>query len=107
MYPDKPLLMPAGTVALHRGKLNPVSTEYFRRTREEQWGKTLVNLAPKGEEDAIQWKKLKDGFGKIDEWILANGPESSSARQMEEVKLWHKGRWMKLLLGIEKHETVV
>ncbi|KAJ6534997.1 hypothetical protein B0H19DRAFT_1184670 [Mycena capillaripes] len=152
-YPDKPLLMPAGTVALHRAfedaahaliaplypyglppsqaKLNPASAEYFRRTREERWGKTLENLAPKGEEDAIQWKKLKDGFGKIDEWILANGPGGRYVMgdapcyadmwvaayilwiklvlpdRWEEVKLWHEGRWAKLLLEMKKYETVV
>ncbi|KAJ7321016.1 hypothetical protein DFH08DRAFT_889794 [Mycena albidolilacea] len=152
-YPDKPMLMPAGTAGLHRAfedaahalispiypyglpaahkNLNPVSAEYFRRTREVAWGKTLEDLTPKGDEDAVEWKKLKDGFGKLDEWIRVNGPESpyfmgdtpcyadlwTAAYVMwirlvlpgkwEEVKSWHEGRWAKLLKGLEEYETVL
>ncbi|KAJ6534990.1 hypothetical protein B0H19DRAFT_1184644 [Mycena capillaripes] len=152
-YPDKPRLMPAGTIALHRAfedaarpllapltryahppsqaNLNPASAEYFRRTREEFWGKTLETLAPTGEEDAVEWKKLRDGFGKVDEWIRANGEGSRYVMgdalcyadmwfaayaqwiklvlpdKWEEVKLWHEGRWARLLKEMEKYETVV
>ncbi|KAJ7790382.1 hypothetical protein B0H14DRAFT_2939884 [Mycena olivaceomarginata] len=139
-YPDKPMLMPAGTAGLHRAfedaahalispiypyglpathkNLNPVSAEYFRRTREVT-------------RDAVEWKKLKDGFGKLDEWIRVNGPESPYFMggtpcyadlwtaayvlwirlvlpgKWEEVKSWHEGRWAKLLKGLEEYETVL
>ncbi|KAJ7616184.1 hypothetical protein DFH06DRAFT_1107936 [Mycena polygramma] len=152
-YPDKPMLMPAGTIGLHRAfeaaahalimplypyalpasqtNLNPSSAAYFRRTREQARGKTLEDLAPKGEEDIVEWNKLKDGFGKIDEWIRANGEGSPfiigevlsyadmwvSAyvlwiklilpEKFEDVKTWHQGRWAKLLQEMEKYETVV
>ncbi|KAJ6506740.1 hypothetical protein C8R45DRAFT_970390 [Mycena sanguinolenta] len=150
-YPDKPLLMPAGTAGLHRAfqsagqalialivpyglpashkTLNPPSAEYFRRTREEAFGKTLENLTPRGEEDIAQWKKLKDGFGEVDEWIRVNGPDNSYLMgktlcyadmwiaahaqwvklvlpdKWEEMKSWHQGRWAKLLKSLEEYET--
>ncbi|KAF7358443.1 Glutathione S-transferase-like protein ustS [Mycena venus] len=152
-YPEKPVLMPAGTAGFHRAfedaahaliapiypyglpashtKLNPLSAEYFRRTREESWGKTLENLAPQGDEDAIEWKKLKDGFGKIDEWMRASGEGSLYVMgdapcyadmwmagyalwiklvlpdKWEEIQTWHQGRWAKLLKSLEEYETVV
>jgi glutathione S-transferase len=112
-------------------KMNPTSAAYFRRTREESWGKTLENLTPKGEEDAVEWKKLKDGFGKVDEWIRANGESSRFIMgdvlcyadmwmaayalwiklvlpdRWEELSSWHEGRWARLLQEMEKYETVV
>ncbi|KAJ7818321.1 hypothetical protein B0H14DRAFT_2373211 [Mycena olivaceomarginata] len=151
-YPDRPRLMPPGTTGLHRAfedaartqldpisrygppashkNLNPLSAEYFRRTREATWGKTLEELTPKGEEDAVEWKKLEDGFGKLDEWIRANGEGSSYfmgdaltyadiflaayvhwirlvlPEKWDEIKLWHQGRWAKLLKGLGDYETV-
>ncbi|KAJ7506937.1 hypothetical protein B0H11DRAFT_1973438 [Mycena galericulata] len=151
-YPDKPRLMPLGTTGFHRAfdagahpliasvypyglpasqaRLNPSSAEYFRRTREVSWGKTLENLTPKGEEDAVQWKKLKDGFGTLDEWIKANGETSPYLMgdalcyadmwmaayinwiklvlpdRWEDVKSWHDGRWGKLLQEMEKYAAV-
>ncbi|KAF8206893.1 hypothetical protein K438DRAFT_2013918, partial [Mycena galopus ATCC 62051] len=152
-YPDKPLLMPTGTAGFHLAfegaahplispiypyglpashkNMNPPSAEYFRLTREEAWGKTLENLTPRGEEDAIEWKKLEDGFDKIDEWIRANGPDSLYLtgqtlcyadmwiaayvlwiklilpNKAEEMMSWNGGRWARLLKALEKYETVV
>ncbi|KAF7364215.1 hypothetical protein MSAN_01081100 [Mycena sanguinolenta] len=152
-YLDKPVLMPAGTAGLHRAfenalqglitliypyalptshkKLNPPSAEYFRRTCEKAWGTTLENLTPRGEEDVAHWKKLKDGFGKVDEWIRVNGEDNSFLmgetlcyadmwiaayvlwmklvlpNKWEEVKSWHQGRWEKLLKSLEQYETVL
>ncbi|KAJ6535022.1 hypothetical protein B0H19DRAFT_1038969 [Mycena capillaripes] len=152
-YPNTPRLMPPHTVGLHRAfedaaheliiplyryglppshaVMNPPSADYFRRTREEFFGTTLENLAPTGEEDVMEWKKFKNGFGKIDEWIRANGDGSTHImgdalcyadmwiatyvlwikmvlpEKWEEVKLWHGGRWAKLLQEMEKYETAV
>ncbi|KAJ6460479.1 hypothetical protein C8R47DRAFT_1160885 [Mycena vitilis] len=151
-YPDKPRLMPAGTLGLHRAfedtandllvplypyvlppshaKFNPPSAEYFRRTREESWGKTLEDFAPKGEDDIIEWNKVKEGFGKVDGWIRANGEGSAYImgdalcyadmwiaayalwiklvlpERWEEVRLWHQGRWGKLVQEMEKYAMV-
>ncbi|KAJ7439108.1 hypothetical protein FB451DRAFT_1107440 [Mycena latifolia] len=152
-YPDAPRLMPAGTLGLHRAfvdaaqplfspvapyglpasnaVLHPVSEAYFRRTREESWGRTLEELTPKGEEDVVQWAKLKDGFGKMDEWIRAGGEGSKYLmgdvpcyadiwiagniqwiklvlpERYEGMKEWHGGRWAALLRDLEKYEAVV
>ncbi|KAJ7704786.1 hypothetical protein B0H17DRAFT_1038560 [Mycena rosella] len=152
-YPDTPRLMPAGTVGLHHSfedagypllaplypfglpasnaRLNPVSEAYFRSTREETWAKTLEDLTPKGEEDIAQWAKLKEGFGKMNEWIHASGEGSAYIMgdapcyadifiagfviwiklvlpdKWEDMKLWHGGRWATLLRNLEKYEAVV
>ncbi|KAJ7720849.1 hypothetical protein DFH07DRAFT_304058 [Mycena maculata] len=152
-YPDRPSLMPAGTVGLHRAfedaahpligpiypyclpashaLLNPVSAAYFRRTREELWGKTLENLTPAGDADRVEWKKLEDGFGKMDEWIRASGEGSKYLMgdvlcyadmwmaayllwlklvlpgRWGEIASWHGGRWGTLLQNLEKYETVL
>ncbi|KAJ6530937.1 hypothetical protein DFH09DRAFT_994320 [Mycena vulgaris] len=152
-YPDTPPLMPAGTVGLHRAfedavnpllssvfpyavpgtntKLNPVSEAYFRRTREALWGKTLEDLVPTGAEHVAGWVKLNEGFGKLDEWIRANGDGSAYLMgdapcyadmviagyviwiklvipdRWEEIKEWHGGRWETLLQNMEKYASVV
>ncbi|KAF8205923.1 hypothetical protein K438DRAFT_1715096 [Mycena galopus ATCC 62051] len=152
-YPDKQVLIPVGTAGFHRAfeeavpaliapifpygkpaslqRLNPPSTEYYRRAREEGLGATLEERIPKGDADVAEWKKLKDGFGKIDEWIRANGAGSSYLMgqtlcyadlwigafviwiklvlpdKWEDMKAWHEGRWAKLLKGLEEYGTVV
>ncbi|KAJ7192476.1 hypothetical protein B0H12DRAFT_1082684 [Mycena haematopus] len=85
------------------------------RTREQTWGKTLENLTPKGEEDVVQWKKLKDGFAKVDEWIRAKGLivltlwwiKLVLPDKWEGMTSWHQGRWAKLLKVLEDYETIV
>lgn len=91
----------------------------------------MENLAPTGEEDVVQWKKLKDGFEKIDGWIRANGEGSRYVmgdnpcyadlwiaayalwiklvlpKKWDDVKSWHGGRWAKLVQEMEKYEAVV
>ncbi|KAK7028612.1 glutathione S-transferase-like protein ustS [Favolaschia claudopus] len=152
-YPDKPLLMPAGTAGFHLAfqeaahalispiypyglpasqlKMNPSSAEYFRRTREISWGKSLEDLTPKGDLDVAEWKKLKDGFTKIDEWFQAGGKENlyfmgekpcyadlwmtsyamwislSLPDKWEDMKTWNGGKWAKLLKSLEQYATVV
>lgn len=86
-YPDTPLIFPRNTVGLHRAftlsfsqnieplwdfiipytcfMLNPSSSEYFRRTREASFGKTMEDLIPKGDEATAHWAKLREGFSKI------------------------------------------
>ncbi|KAJ6530958.1 hypothetical protein DFH09DRAFT_1183768 [Mycena vulgaris] len=153
-YPDTPRLMPMGTIGLHRAfedagnaaitplypfalpptnaRLNPASEVYFRRTREEAWGVTpFENLVPTGEKQVVEWAKLKEGFGKMDEWVRANGEGGAylmgeapcfadiwmasyvlwiklvMPERWEEIKEWHGGRWATLLGNMEKYESVV
>ncbi|KAJ7263876.1 hypothetical protein C8J57DRAFT_1070260 [Mycena rebaudengoi] len=151
-YPDTPRMLPAGTAAFQRvfeeyvgsllvgtlgwyarpaahAKLNPVSKEYFRRTREALYGKTFEEFTPKGDEHVKSMQKIKDALGKIDGWMKLNGPNSSYIMGdtisfadvwmvsylkwiqlvpdlWEEIKLWHDGRWQSLLQDFEKYATV-
>ena len=82
-YTETPQLFPPGTAALQTAfvemawpsialplyfsvmsatgkKLNPPSAEFFRRTREETFGKTMEELAT-----AENWKIFEDGLGKL------------------------------------------
>ncbi|KAJ6608977.1 hypothetical protein B0H10DRAFT_2065911 [Mycena sp. CBHHK59/15] len=141
-YPDTPPVLPASTAGFYRVFedaalpllapliLNPVSEEYFRRTREETFGKKLEELVPKGDAHTEAWQKVKDTFAKLDGWIRANGEDSkyimgdtlcfadiwmasyvlwiSMVRPdlWKEVKLWNGGRWERLLKDTEKYQTV-
>ncbi|KAF7354324.1 Glutathione S-transferase-like protein ustS [Mycena venus] len=153
-YPDTPRLMPPGTTGLLRSfeaaalsLLSPTLYQYIipgtykilyppgqaalRRKREAMFGKRMEDITPKGEEDVIEWKKVKDVFGTMDEWIRANGEGSAYIMgdapcyvdmwmaayvqwvkqvvpdKWEDMKLWHEGRWATLLHDFEKYETVV
>ncbi|KAJ7112858.1 hypothetical protein C8R43DRAFT_961716 [Mycena crocata] len=154
MYPDTPRLIPSGAAGLLRAFeetmrplladtlyrytvpatisiLNPPSAAYFRRKWETLLSKPMEDITPRGEDDIIEWQRVKDVFGKVDEWILANGEDSAYImgdilcwaeiymvgylhwaamvvpENWEEMKLWHGGRWATLLRNFEKYETVV
>ncbi|KAH9475228.1 Glutathione S-transferase-like protein ustS [Psilocybe cubensis] len=51
-------------------KLNVASQPYFRRTREERFGKRLEDVFPKpgSEEDKAGWSKFKEVTGILDGW---------------------------------------
>jgi len=152
-YPEMPRLMPEGTIGMHfafedaalgllppiwkytipasNARLNPMSEAYFRPTREATFGIALKDMTPTGEAHAIEWAKVKDSFGKMDGWILANGEGSVYLmgdtpcyadmwmaayvvwiklvlpEKWEELKLWHDGRWARLSENMAKYETVV
>ncbi|KAK0452708.1 uncharacterized protein EV420DRAFT_1558106 [Desarmillaria tabescens] len=155
-YPETPVVIPAGTNAFHyafndairshfRGGalqkftlqtnfiLNPVSEEYFRRTREAEvfGGKKLEDAIPKGEDRKSEWAKLKADFGKIDAWygkedkyvmgdtlsyadfMVAAGVlyvrivYSADSEEWKDISTWHGGRWGVLVKNFEKYETIV
>ncbi|KAK1232069.1 hypothetical protein PQX77_004787 [Marasmius sp. AFHP31] len=88
-YPDKPTLIPSGTLALHNafddalktklgnlfplllpkvpGVLNPPSEEYFERTRKAKFGVPLSEVYPK-DTDA-QWKKVEADLKVVASWF--------------------------------------
>ncbi|KAF8208743.1 hypothetical protein K438DRAFT_1666926 [Mycena galopus ATCC 62051] len=153
-YPDTPKLVPAGTHVLQKTFcvaydtatedlvhyvipavakiLRPKSEEYFVRTREESFGKKLSDVTPTGEAHETAWKKVEEGFGKVDRWLnepmnqgkpFVLGDTISFADLMiagelqwcmkafgEESDLWkdmitwHGGRWAKLLDTLKKYE---
>lgn len=154
-YPDKPSLFPGhshGLQALFDGAfvdaaltpafqfilpatcptLNSRSEEYFRRTREQTFGKALEDVVPKGEEGVAQWAKFKDGLGKVDTWYAKSGGVflmggsiswadldiaawliwmkivwGEESTQWKDIASWQGGRWKNLLGNLKQYQTVV
>jgi glutathione S-transferase len=64
-------LTPFWMPAVPRHILNPVSAEYFNRTRKERIGKPLEEMAK--EATAEQWEKSRPAFEKIAALLKTNG----------------------------------
>jgi hypothetical protein len=120
-------IIPAVARILRQG-----SVEYYVRTREESFGKKLVEVWPTGEAHEVKWKDVEAGFGKVDRWLnepLNKGKpfvmgnvvsfadfmiagEMHWCRQAfgEESDLWkgmmtwHGGRWARLVADLKKYE---
>ncbi|KAF8157811.1 hypothetical protein B0H34DRAFT_706156 [Crassisporium funariophilum] len=157
-YPNTPSLFPHGTEGLQNAfaeayanqleplwqfilpatclKLNPPSEAYFRRTREQSFGKKLEDLVPKGQAWAEEWAKVQDGLGKVDAWLSKDsggqrkGPFvlgdtiswgdlviasytiwlkivwGENSKEWKDISGWHGGRWVKLVDALGKYETV-
>ncbi|KAJ6530975.1 hypothetical protein DFH09DRAFT_1409652 [Mycena vulgaris] len=138
-YPDTPRLMPVGTIGLHRAfedARNAAITPVYpfalppsnARLNPASEASPFENLVPTGEKQAVE---LKEGFGKMDEWVRANGEGGAylmgeapcfadiwmasyvlwikqvMPERWEEIKEWHGGRWATLLGNTEKYESIV
>ena len=64
-------LTPFWMPAVPRHILNPVSAEYFNRTRQERLGKPLEEMAK--EATPAQWEKSRPAFEKIAALLKTNG----------------------------------
>ncbi|THU90805.1 hypothetical protein K435DRAFT_249049 [Dendrothele bispora CBS 962.96] len=98
-YPDKPILIPAGTRALHEAFLdaltpnfyptmrfsmlkiceilNPRSEAYIREARKNDVLKMLnaasiEDVYPKGDEAEVEWKKFEEGMKNVAKWMDSN-----------------------------------
>ncbi|KAJ3486894.1 hypothetical protein NLJ89_g11766 [Agrocybe chaxingu] len=154
-YPDTPRIFPGGTDGLQAAfepafrsnlgelwrfailaecvGLNPVSEEYFRRTRKEIGGKTIEEVVPKGEEAVKVWKGVEEGLGRVDAWYQKNDGKGryllgetlswgdfvvagylicskiiwgEESREWKDIGSWHGGRWKALIESLKKYETV-
>ncbi|RDB16096.1 Glutathione S-transferase-like protein ustS [Hypsizygus marmoreus] len=155
-YPDTPQLLPPGSHSLQHvfisaymptlaplwqfalpatnKILNPRSEEYFRRTREATFGKTLEDLVPSGAAREVEWAKVKSGYDVVDGWLQKNkasgpyflGKEHTFADfvvasftiwlkkiwgedspEWKDIKTWNEGRWDAFLKELEKYETIL
>ncbi|KAG6864274.1 hypothetical protein C0991_010911 [Blastosporella zonata] len=155
-YPDTPRLFPSGSHALQyvfldifQEKLrpvwqfvlpasvlilNPASEEYFRRTREAKFGKTLEDVVPKGEDAVVEWTKVQAAFDDIHGWLekgKSNGPYflgqepafvdiaiaslilylkktwGEDSQLWKDVATWNGGRWSKLIQDFQKYEGIL
>ncbi|KAK0188385.1 hypothetical protein F5146DRAFT_1104044 [Armillaria mellea] len=155
-YPETPCVIPKGTDALHRAFdealviqfratvlwrftfaktisiMNPVSEEYYRRTRQGRLleGQRPEDVVPKGEEREREWAKLEEAFGKVDRWYgkgdryvmgdvvsYADFTVAASVRlyrtlfgedskEWKDISTWQGGRWGVLVKDLEKYEIV-
>ncbi|KAJ3517323.1 hypothetical protein NLJ89_g584 [Agrocybe chaxingu] len=155
-YPDTPKLFPNDTTALQaafteafRAKLaplwafilpavctilNPRSEEYFRRTREATFGKTLEELVPKEEVAVAEWAKYQNALTEVGKWYEKNGGKGpyllgdtlswgdlvvagytvwlriiwgEDSSQWRDIESWNEGRWKVLIDSLREYETVV
>ncbi|KDR83237.1 hypothetical protein GALMADRAFT_875468 [Galerina marginata CBS 339.88] len=155
-YPNTPLIFPHNTAGLQAPfalafgsnmrpllnflipteceKLNPRSSEYFRRTRERTFGKKLEDLAPQGPDRVREWAKVERGLGKADAWLRKNGGSGpfmlgttpcwadfviggymawiksalgEESEEWKDIASWHDGRWKMFIEGLKKYENVV
>jgi glutathione S-transferase len=151
-YPDTPSLFPHNTVGLQStffpafesnldalwqfslpatcSILNAPSAEYFRRTREAHFGKTMEDLFPKGEVGVVEWAKVQEGYTKTASWFAKTGPFmmgdtpswadfvvasytlwsriiwGEDSQQWKDITSWNGGRWKTLMESLKKYETV-
>lgn len=153
-YPTTPKLFPDNTLGLqtafiyaHRHQmanmwqfiyapecsmLNPRSAEYFRRTREQMFGRSLENLVPQGDQGEAEWAKFRAGLGRVDGWYAKTGGPfllgnvaswadfvvashvilwknvwGQESKQWKDVSSWHGGRWNALLEHLKDYQQVV
>jgi glutathione S-transferase len=153
-YPDTPVLFPKGTKALQLAfsraflsnlpglypvilpatysTLDHYGQEYFRRTREKIYRKTLEEFSPVGVVRDGHWKQLKDGLDVADRW-LAGTPEgylignsplyvdivlaarlmwmkavfAEDSKEWKDISGWNGGRWGRTLQMFDKYAKVV
>ncbi|KAF8625628.1 hypothetical protein AX17_006813 [Amanita inopinata Kibby_2008] len=153
-YPNTPRIIPEGTevfqsfplffhalgpdktiwnfaVPATYATLNPVSQEYFRRTREERFGKKIEELEPKGAEAEAAWAVLKEGYDNLDKmWQLSEGPYvmgktlsfmdivviswslwlrnvfGKDSQRWKDIASWNDGRWGRLVESLAKYEVL-
>jgi len=156
-YPDTPKLFPHGSSAVQKAfydgyiarlgplfpfilpvvnlKLNPVSEVYFRRTREQTFGKRMEDVIPTGEAGVKAWKQLEDNLTVVAGWLKssdgATGPFvmndtisfadcviaaytywikltfGEDSKEWKDVKSWNGGRWEKALEVMKDYSAVV
>ncbi|KAF5317737.1 hypothetical protein D9619_012628 [Psilocybe cf. subviscida] len=113
--------------------LNPVSQEFYRRTREKSHKNTLEEIEPKGKEAVDAWIKSKAGFSKIAERYTkcqAQGPFlmgdtvswsdfvlsaeliwyrctlGKNSAKWKEIRTWDGGFWGRFVDVMKKYEEV-
>ncbi|KAF5317734.1 hypothetical protein D9619_012627 [Psilocybe cf. subviscida] len=154
-YPDTPTVFPNGTqglqlffedsINIHLEPLypfilpevfhilNPISQEFYRRTREKAYKKTLEELVLKGEEAVDAWAKSKAGFSKVAERYAkcqTQGPFlmgdtvswadfvlsgdliwyrcalGEDSEKWQEIRTWDGGFWGRFVDAMKKFEQV-
>jgi len=114
-------------------KLNPVSAEYFRRTREAAFGKKLEDVVPTGDARTEQWEKVEKGLASVDVYLAMTdkkGPYilgdtiswgdlvmfsflyffkvilGENSKEWKDIASWNGGRWGTLVDSLKKYHTI-
>ncbi|KAF4617881.1 hypothetical protein D9613_006291 [Agrocybe pediades] len=155
-YPDTPTLFPGNTKGLQAAftaahlttilpmrpyivprtpaRLSERSGQYFRRTREAEFGKKLEDVIPQGDQAKEDWKKFEDSFNMLNTWFKATdekglfmlGETSSWAdlnmasflkwmrfnfgedsEEWKRILSWNEGRWDNLVKAFDKYSAIV
>ena len=115
-------------------KLNPVSEEYFRRTREISFGQKLEDVVPTGNARTEGWGKFEKGLASIHSYLVLTdekGPYvlgdtiswsdlvlfsfiywfkltwGENSREWKDIASWNGGRWESHIDALKKYGTVV
>jgi glutathione S-transferase len=126
-YPATPRLVPDGTYGLlaafdeamliHLSPMfqfnlpksyfivNDVSADYFRTTREAQFGKSFQEVFPGGQRAEAEWKKIEAGWEHIAKWYKDSEPFiAGNAPTFADFKLLGFLFWTKRVWGEESAE---
>lgn len=152
-YPNSPRLIPRGCHALQAAfratfasyrklvfpfavaniyDILPVSSQpTFRRLRENNFGKKLEDVCPRGAKGEEEWGKVKDAFGAMDSWMkredrFVMGDSLSAAdlelagfiqtckrvwgdesKEWQDMSNWHGGRWGTLLKSLAEYQIII
>lgn len=111
--------------------VSPQSKDYFRRTREAAFGKSLEEIAPQGDEAVAEWAAVKAGWGTIDSWYIKSGGPfimgdtiswadfvvgswliwartiwGEDSQKWKDYASWHNGRWEKVLNDLKEYQRI-
>ncbi|KJA29515.1 hypothetical protein HYPSUDRAFT_211357 [Hypholoma sublateritium FD-334 SS-4] len=111
--------------------LRPVGKDYFRRTREAEFGMPLEDIAPKGNDAVAEWAKVEAAFGAIAAWYAKSegpfilGPTVSWAdfavacwvmtarsiwgeesQKWKEFAWWHGGLCAKIIDDLKEYQKI-
>ena len=155
-YPNTPSVFPIETIGLQKAfdatfersleavwsfilpatnlKLNPVSEEYFRRTREIAFGQKLEDIVPTGNARTEEWGKFEKGLASVHSYLALTdkkGPYilgdtiswsdlvlfsflywfkliwGENSREWKDIASWNGGRWEAHINALSKYHTVV
>ena len=155
-YPNTPSVFPNETIGLQKAfeatfeksldtlwsfiipvtpsKLNPVSEEYYRRSREILFGQKLEDVVPTGNARTEQWGKFEKALANIHSYLVLTdkkGPYvlgdtiswgdfvlfgflywfkltwGENSKEWKEIASWNGGRWEAHIDALKKYNTVV
>ncbi|TFY79577.1 hypothetical protein EWM64_g4435 [Hericium alpestre] len=106
-----PMMLTQHLLPVHAARistsLSPRSEDYFRRTREAQFGMPFAEIAHESTHEAM-WRKAFEGFSRIHGWLNANGERKvffmGHKPSWPDVALVSVLAWIRMYNGRESRE---